>query len=124
MPRKKTKDELKTMEVLVEVYRERKRQDKKWGEQTRPCLDQTLLNRTGGCTPQRMCENYEIPSESRARFICDTAFKNGDLTFTHIALEELSEIASEFDIKKRRKEVVQLASVCVAWLESIDRQIK
>jgi len=110
--------------IIDEILQERKRQDEKWGEQTHPCLDQTLLNRKGSCTPQRMCENYEIPSENRAKSMCETSFKNGTGTWAHIALEELSEVISEFDIVKRREELIQLTSVCLAWIESIDRQTK
>ena len=111
------------MGIIEEIKEERKKQDQKWGEQTHPCLDQTLLNREGSCTPQRMCENYEIPKESRARFLCEHSFENGAGTYAHIALEEFSEVVSEFDIEKRRSELIQLTAVCVAWIESIDRQI-
>jgi len=111
------------MTIIEEIKLEREKQDGKWGEQTHPCLDQTLLNREGGCTSERMCENYEIPSETRAKFMCDNSFENGSGTFAHIAVEELSEVISEFDIHKRREELIQLTAVCVAWIESIDRQI-
>jgi len=111
------------MSIVDEILQERKRQDEKWGEQTHPCLDKTLLNRKGSCTPERMCENYEMPSENRAKFMCDNSFKNETGTYAHIALEEFSEVISEFDIKKRRIELVQLTAVCLAWIESIDRQI-
>lgn len=111
-----------TINVLSEVQLERERQDAKWGEQTHPCLDLTLLTRKGGCTPERMCENYEIPTEPRAKFMCENAFKKSQGTYAHIALEEFSEAVSEFDPLKRRQEIIQLAAVCVAWVESLDRQ--
>ena len=110
------------MTIIDEIKLERQKQDEKWGVQNHPCLDQTLLNRDGGCTPQRMCENYEIPSETRAKVMCDDSFKKGDGTYAHIALEEFAEVISEFDITKRRQELIQLTAVCVAWIESIDRQ--
>jgi hypothetical protein len=108
--------------ILEEIAQERKRQDEKWGEQNHPCLDETLLNRVGGCTPQRIAEEYEIPTENRAKFKCDTAFKRGDGTWAHIALEEFCEVVGELDIEKRRTEIIQLAAVCVAWVENIDRK--
>jgi len=55
--------------------------------------------------------------------MCDKTFADGTGTYAHIALEEFSEVVSEFDIKKRRIELVQLTAVCLAWIESIDRQI-
>ena len=70
-----------------------------------------------------MCENYEIPTETRAKFMCDKTFDDGVGTYAHIALEEFSEVVSEFDIKKRRAELIQLTAVCMGWLEAIDRKI-
>jgi len=37
--------EKRDMGIIEEIKEERKKQDQKWGEQTHPCLDQTLLNR-------------------------------------------------------------------------------
>lgn len=111
------------MNIFEEIQKELSNQVEKWGMQNHPCLDQTLSNRKGNCTPERMCENYEIPTEKRAKFLCDNSEKNNQLTYAHIALEEFSEVVSEFDINKRRAELVQLTAVCFAWIESIDRKI-
>lgn len=110
--------------ILNEIVEERKYQDNKFGKQVHPCLDQTLLNREGSCTSDRMCQHFEIPTEARAKFLCDNSFKAGQGTYAHIAIEELSEAVSQFDIYTRRAEVIQLAAVCVAWVESIDHQIE
>jgi hypothetical protein len=107
------------MKVIEEIKEERKRQDAKWGVQNHPCLDLGLLNRS----PERMCEEYEIPTESRAKQLCDRSFLVGSGTFAHIAVEEMSEVVSAFDIHKRREELIQLAAVCVAWIEKIDRDL-
>jgi hypothetical protein len=110
--------------IFEEIKIERQKQNDKWGEQNHPCLDLVLLNRVGGCTSERMCENYEIPSENRAKTLCDKAFSvydNG--SFAHIAVEEMSEVISAFDIYKRREELIQLTAVCVAWIEKIDRDL-
>jgi hypothetical protein len=112
------------MSIYEEIKLERKKQIEKFGEQNHPCLDEVLLNREGGCTPLRMCEEYEIPSEVRAKFNCDVSFDRKQGTFAHIAVEEMSEIISQFDMEKRREEIIQLAAVCVAWVESIDRKLK
>lgn len=117
------KEKLTVTEVLNEVLKERIKQHSKWGEQNHPCLDQVLLNRNGSCTPQRMCMEYEIPNEKRAKDMCDIAFKREQGTWAHIAVEEMSEVVSAFDIHKRREELIQLAAVCVAWVEKIDRDI-
>jgi len=105
--------------IFQEIKEERKRQDEKWGEQNHPCLDQSLINRS----PERMCEEYEIPTEERAKQLCDRNFNTKSGTFAHIAIEEMSEVVSAFDIHKRREELIQLGAVCVAWVEKIDRDI-
>lgn len=110
--------------IFIEIIDERVRQEEKWGEQNHPCLDQTLLNREGGCTALRMCDEYEIPGEHRAKQLCEDAFIHKKGTYAHIAIEEMSEVVSSFDIHKRREELIQLAAVCVAWIEKIDRDIK
>lgn len=109
--------------IFEEIKLERIKQDKKWGVQNHPCLDEVLLKREGGCTPERMCEEYEIPSENRAKKLCETAFKRGVGTYAHIASEEFSEVISAFDIYKRREELIQLTAVCVAWIQKIDRDL-
>ena len=109
--------------IFEEIRIERQKQNDKWGEQNHPCLDETLLKRQGGCTTQRMCQEYEIPSEERAKQLCETNFKRGTGTYAHIAIEEMSEVISAFDTQKRRGELIQLTAVCVAWIEKIDRNI-
>ena len=109
--------------IFEEIKLERQKQNAKWGEQNHPCLDETLLKRNGSCTSERMCEHFEIPSENRAKFLCENSFKKGEGTYAHIAIEELSEAISSFDINNRRTELIQLTAVCVAWIEKIDREL-
>jgi|SRR5690606_38626611 len=108
-------------QAFLDAVAEVNNQLTKWGEQNHPCLDQTLLNRERSCTPQRMCENYEIPSETRAKFLCQNAFEKNEGTYAHIAVEELSESISEFEPEKRYIEVIQLAAVCINWAAKIKR---
>ena len=104
--------------ILEEIKQERIKQDAKWGVQDHPILDPVLLDRT----PERMCMEFEIPSEERARFMCQTHAKRGDLTYMHILMEEISEAAScGKDTELLRKELVQCAAVTVAMIESLDR---
>lgn len=109
--------------IFKEIRIERQKQNEKWGEQNHACLDVVLLNRIGSCTPKRMCDEYELPSEERAKQMCDNAFSQGRGTYAHIAVEEMSEVISAFDIHKRREELIQLTAVCVAWIEKIDRNL-
>lgn len=110
--------------VYAEIIAERNRQDAKWGEQNHPSLDPILTGRNGGASPQRLCEEYEIPSEARAKFKCNEAAEKRVLSWAHIAVEELSEAVSAIDDKTRRGELIQLAAVIVEWIQSIDRQNK
>lgn len=120
-----TVDQVAAVElVLVEVEQERFRQHAKWGQQDHPSFDQELLSRPGGCTPVRMSEHYEIPSEARGKFLCDEAARRGQLTYAAIAIEELSEVVGSCNAPERatRSELVQTAAVLVAWIEAIDRR--
>ena len=108
--------------ILEEIAAERERQDQKWGVQDHPSFDVSLTTRPGGSTAQRMTENYEIPSEHRAKFLCDTAFKNGEGTFAHILVEEVSEAVSARNKRTLRLELIQVAAVAAAWVEALDRR--
>lgn len=87
---------------------ERHRQDAKWGEQNHPSLHWAL-------------DYGYIPSETRARGECESAFELGYGSWTHIAFEEFCEAVHAPDEAHRREELVQLAAVCLAWIECIDR---
>lgn len=109
-------------QILEEIQKERARQDEKWGEQNHPILDQVLLNRAGSCTAQRMCDEYEIPSEPRAKQLCEANFRKGTGTWFHILVEEISEAVSCLhDTEAMRKELIQTAAVVVAMIDSLDR---
>lgn len=111
--------------VLREVLAERIRQDAKWGEQNHPLVDLVLMSRPGGCDALRMAHEFEIPTADRARWLCDTRHKRGDGTFADILVEELCEFVEAATIENvaaARKELVQLAAVAVAVVESIDRR--
>lgn len=105
-----------------DVIRERQAQESKWGQQNHPWLDPVLLNRNGGASPQRLAEEYEIPTESRAKFLCENAFKIGIGSYAHILVEEVAEAVAEQDEAKARIELIQVAAVAVAAVEAIDRR--
>lgn len=117
---------LRMVSVLLEVEGERHRQHEKWGEQNHPSVEPTLIHRPGGCTGDRMCEHYEIPSESRAKAMCERAALNGVCTYADILIEEVSEAiasaATDETEQSLRGELVQVAAVAVAWIEAIDRR--
>jgi hypothetical protein len=122
MPTKIERKRASFQHVMVDVLAERQRQDKKWGEQNHPSVDPVLQSRVGGCVPERMCREYEIPCEERAKYLCQTAAAHHECTWTHIALEEFCEAVSAPDDAARRGELVQLAAVVVQWIECLDRR--
>lgn len=63
-----------------------------------------------------------ITSELQAKRLCDDAFANERGSWAHIAIEEMAEIVDAPDDAHRREELIQLATVCMAWVEAIDRQ--
>lgn len=114
-----------TTDVLDEIVWERQRQDIKWGEQDHPDVDQVLMNRPGGCSEKRMAEQYEIPTASRAKYLCELAAERGETTWGHILVEEVAEAieaATQESTQLLREELVQVATVAVAWVEAIDRR--
>jgi hypothetical protein len=111
------------LDVLGEVWRERRRQDEKWGEQNHPDVP---TPRSITTTPRHMARvALGIPTASSAKSATDTAAANGRVTWGHIATEELAEAveaAAEGDAEALRTELVQLAAVCVQWVQAIDRR--
>lgn len=102
------KTNIDTTFVLIDIERERIRQDKKWGEQN--CNDGTNPGFT--------------TSANAARELCDVAAKHGRLTWGHILTEEYYEALAETDPLKLREELVQVAAVAAAWVECIDRRAR
>ena len=103
--------------VCDEVVAERVAQHHKWGQQNHPS---TAKHYHESLTPDQLCEYYGILTEAAAKWQCQNPDKEVGDTWAAIAIEELSEAVSATP-DKRREELVQLAAVVVAWIESIDR---
>lgn len=93
-------------EILDLIAAERKRQDEKWGVQDHPDGTSHLLRKT-----------TEIK-----RAVCQAAFAGQRGSWRVILDEEVAEAAAEEDPVKLKQELIQVAAVCVAWIESIDRR--
>jgi hypothetical protein len=102
--------------ILLEVAHERGKQDAKMGEQNWPSVCARELD------DSTYAQIYGIPSEQMAKRAYDVAATAGDLTWTDIAIEELAEVVEAPSEAHRRAELIQLAAVCVAWIEAIDRR--
>ncbi|MEV7867447.1 NUDIX hydrolase [Streptomyces sp. NPDC088124] len=96
-----------TRQVLAEIADERRRQDDKFGEQNHPAG-------TG--------QHPETVDADVARMACQQAAEGGYLDWMHILREEVAEAFAESDPARLRAELVQVAAVATAWIESLDRR--
>ena len=96
--------------VLTEVANERVRQVEKWGLQIHP--DGTGPELIPGVEAKRDAYRDE----------CDLAGLTGQETWAQILFEEFFEALSETESVPLRKELVQVAAVCAAWIEDLDRR--
>lgn len=108
--------------IYEEIEAEIIRAEKKHGSQIElPSLNPFLINRGY----QRMCEELEIPTEDRAKHLCESAFEGDEQSHSVIVLEEFSEaVCCMKDEKLMRGELVQLAAMVVNWIKSIDHRTK
>jgi hypothetical protein len=98
-----------TANVLVEVSVERALQDEQWGEQNHPSIFGESARRS-----------YEHRAAHWKR-INDARAADGSVCWDGILLEEVFEALAEEDPAARRAELLQVAAVCVAEIECIDR---
>ena len=94
--------------VYDDIKAERARQEARWGRQ----------DHEAGADP-----DFRERAET-AQIFCDAAAAVGEVTWFEIAEEEFWEAFSETDPVKRRAELVQLAAVIVAAIESEDRRYR
>lgn len=92
-----------TVEVLLDVKRERERQVRKWGPQQHP-------DGTGGIRFKALRDVYTRINDGRE---ADAE----PAVWSDILLEEVYEALSETDPVKLMTELTQVAAVAVAWVE-------
>lgn len=99
---------------LGDVAMERHRQDEIFGEQNHPMVDPLFAQE------QRdfYAEEAELWKRSNATRGPDSPRR---LAWDGILLEEAYEALAEEDPAKQREELIQVAAVCVAMVESLDR---
>lgn len=105
------------MSAIEDVVAERARQDEKWGEQNHP----------DGTGPVSEPLHWLVTTNAahlavQATYDTDLHAGQGDVTWTHILLEEVFEALAEEDHDKLRVELIQVAAVATQWVEAIDRR--
>lgn len=71
---------------------------------------------------ERQTGVYGLPTARQARDLTEASRGVGSLTWGRIAVQALSDAIAAPDDAARRREVVQLAAVALAWIEDIDRR--
>lgn len=112
--------------VLDEVRAERDAQNTKWGEQNlalglASSAGSNLL--TGSADPEAMRVRYETQA-NHWKAVNTQRAKDRRIGWDGILLEEALEALAESDPTKARAELVQVAAVAVAMIESIDRAVQ
>lgn len=95
--------------IFVELNAERERQDAKWGEQN-------WEDGTGHTHYRRQAE--------ACKRICEIKFQQKTGTWLDILNEEFYEAMAESNVNELRAELIQVAAVCINWIEAIDRRMK
>jgi hypothetical protein len=103
--------------VLLQVANERRRQDERFGEQNRP------WNTSQENVPPSvyLLGNGGLKNGDDAKRWVEKMNAANDLGYVEILFEEIAEAFDETDIARVREELVQVAAVAVAAIESIDR---
>lgn len=107
--------------IIDAIKRERQRQEAKFPGQKLPASPALLWPHFD---EYRTAKHLEIPSEARAKFLCDVAVRNGALTHSEVLSEEHSEAqaaAARKDPVALREELIQVAAVALRWIEAIDQ---
>jgi len=94
-------------DILADIREERREQDLKWGQQNHPWN----LGYSWAA----------LKTAARARTKVDNLSRKHLIDYAGILAEEFYETIEETDIHKARTELIQLAAVAVAAIESIDR---
>lgn len=102
--------------VLQEVLAERQRQDGKWGQQNH----EVVPPRTADFSVIVARQEYEDSADA-FKGLNDMDVARGTVGWDRVLLEEVYEALAESDPRKIREELVQVAAVACAIIESLDR---
>lgn len=100
------------MSIYKEIKAERQRQIDKFGDQSH----------VPNYSTWPAFRDATLPNAFEARQACDLAFMGSRGSYLHILTEEVCEAAheaAEGNPEALREELIQVAAVCVAWLEKL-----
>ncbi|MFJ3794975.1 hypothetical protein ACIPSJ_01665 [Streptomyces sp. NPDC090088] len=99
-------------QIFTELVAERARQDEKFGVQVHPDGTGPTVEIVPGWTAGDLAE--------AARSMCNLHAHQGILTWRDVFGEEAAEALAESDPVRLRAELIQVAAVVLAWIQSID----
>ena len=102
------------MHPMADVFDERDRQNDLWCEQNHPIISPAL--------PYVRCVEFYLEESIKWKNTNDARVGSEALAWDGILLEEVFEALSERDPDARRKELVEVAAVAIAMIESEDRK--
>ena len=104
-----------TVKVLLEVEREREMQFAKYG------ANEDLEDGTGRAWLLPLSQKSPAEIEERFRVDYDKhEARHGRPTWMHMVREEVAEAFQETTAERLREELLQVAALCVSWVEKID----
>ncbi len=111
--------------LLEAVGAEMRRQRVKWGEQNHPDLSPTVVGSSFFAREKAAAAWLGIPTEPEAKRNYETAMGSRRLDWSLILVEEVAEAvaaAARGDTDALKTELVQVAAVCLSWVEAIGRR--
>lgn len=103
-----------TVEVAIDVIRERANQDQQWGMCNHPDLPPEVPHAAA---------YLGLPTADAARKLCQESFRRGvgcwGVIFSEEVCEAIEAIGNDADL---REELKQVSAVCQKWIEAIDRR--
>ena len=108
-------DSCRTKQVLYEVDRERAKQFSEYG------TNEGLQDGTGGAWLSPLYAKGAVEIEAELRSDYETFQQTtGNPTWMHLVREEVAEAFAETAPARLRAELLQVAALCVSWIEKID----
>lgn len=115
-------------DLLALVAAEMRRQRVKWGEQNHPDIHLPTIPHSPWSAHTRELHaslRVGVPTEQTAKVSYESAVKYGVLDWGLILVEEVAEAvaaAARGDTGALKTELVQVAAVCLSWVEAIGRR--
>jgi hypothetical protein len=115
---RRTTNETRTRAVLDLVLAERREQEARYGVPNELILDGTSPD-TRWLLPLSNASATQIQEELRSDY---EAFEkeNWGITWMHLVREEVAEAFLEMDPDRLAEELIQVAALCVSWVERLD----